>query len=456
MKSETLHVGAGKVDITPPFSIPHLGFVPRLGYFHGVNDPLYARAAVVDNGETEIAIISADMIGYSDIPLGENASVAQEVGKRVEAMTGIPASHVLLSATHAHSTPDASWISRMEEVPAVGPWYDAHLDQLASAVAIAVRNKEECVLKVGSGDGRGVAWNRRIMDKDGKLYGWDRRPADDEIVDWGANDHEVGIWLFESVATKQPVSVFVNFACHPTTVQVQPLVSADFPGLMARIMDDALGCTTLFLQGMCGNVRPVYTDEGFRDVRRHGIALAGVGLQVVGTLMQRVTPHVGSEIRVESDRIFLPARDDAPDERDLQNRVSKADQAAQTATDEPSRRKAMGEARNLREPLRMIELARRYPEMGADLWACRVGDAAIATLPGEPFVEYGLQLKGASPAGHTLTLGYVGHYIGYLPTQEAYERGGYEVSYGPWTRLKPGAGDQLADKAERMLKQLWR
>ncbi len=455
MSQGRLQVGVAKVDITPPFSVPYLAFTPRHGYFHGVHDPLYARAVVVENGDTAMAIIAADMIGYSDIPFGENGSVAQELGKRVEAATGILASHVLLSATHAHSTPDASWISRMDEVPAVETWYEAHLDQLASAVAIAARNKESCVLKVGSGDGRGISWNRRIWGKDGGLYSWDRKPSDHEIVDWGANDHEVGVWLFESVATQQPVAVLVNFACHPTTVQVQPLVSADFPGLATRIMDDALGSTTLFLQGMCGNVRPVYTDDGFRDVRRYGVALAGTALGVVGRLMQRATPHVGSEIRMLSDRILIPARDDAPDEAPLLERAAKSDHVAQTAADESVRRRAQVEARNARETLRMIDLARRFPQMGADVWACRVGDAAIAALPGEPFVEFGLQLKERSPASHTLTLGYTGHYIGYLPTHEAYERGGYEVSYGAWTRVKPGAGERLTELAGSMLRRLW-
>lgn len=452
---ETIRVGTGKVDITPPFTIPYLGGVPRHGYFQGVHDPLYARAAVLDDGKTQIAIISADMIGYSDIPFGPDGSVVRELGRRVEALTGIPASNVLLAATHAHSTPDGSWISRMDEVPAVGPWYESHLDQLASAVVMATQHKETCVLKVGTGDGKGIAWNRRILGKDGGLYNWHRRPADDQIVDWGVNDHDVGVWLFESVETEQPICVFVNFACHPTTVQVQPLVSADFPGLMAKIMEETLGCTTLFLQGMCGNVRPVSTDHQFKDVQRHGIALAGVGLKVVGTLMQRETKPIGTSIQVVSDRLMMPARDDGPEAAPLEKRAAEADEVARTATDETVRRKAMAEARGARERLRMIDLARWFPHMGADLWACRVGDAAIVTLPGEPFVEFGLQLKEISPAKHTLTVGYTGHYVGYLPNQQAYERGGYEVSYGAWTRLQPGAGEQLTEVSAQMLKGLW-
>ena len=47
-----LHVGSAKVNITPPLSIPYLGYAPRQGRFCGIHDHLYARAIVLDNGHT--------------------------------------------------------------------------------------------------------------------------------------------------------------------------------------------------------------------------------------------------------------------------------------------------------------------------------------------------------------------------------------------------------------------
>src|SRR5690606_32408201 len=131
------------------------------------------------------------------------------------------------------------------------------------------------------------------------------RPPDDQIADWGANDHELGLWLFEGIDDEEPVCVFVNFACHPTTVQVQPWVSADFPGLAMQILEERLGGVALFLQGMCGNVRPVSTEYGFRDVRRHGLALAGAALHLAGRLMQRQTPSAGWQVRLAGERVAL-------------------------------------------------------------------------------------------------------------------------------------------------------
>ena len=49
--SHTLQAGASRVDITPPLTIPYLGYEPRHAFFRGVHDPLYARALAVDDGE---------------------------------------------------------------------------------------------------------------------------------------------------------------------------------------------------------------------------------------------------------------------------------------------------------------------------------------------------------------------------------------------------------------------
>ena len=456
---KSLEVGTAKVDVTPPHTIPYLGFVPRQGYFEGVHDPLYARAAVIGDGTSEVAVVSVDSLGYSDLLVGRNGGLMEELGARVKAAAGIPPENLLVSATHAHSTPETCCITAMESMPAVRAWFQAHLDQIASAVAMAARRRRRCRLKAGSIQARGIAWNRRILGRDGRLYAWHVRPPDDQIVDWGANDHEVGVWLFESVDDEEPVCTFVNFACHPTTVQVQPLVSADFPGLAMRIVEEELGGVALFLQGMCGNVRPVSTEHGFRDVRRHGLALGGAVLHLAGILLQRDRSSAGTGIRVAIERVFLPTRRDGPGEEELMKEIlelSSLERMAAHEGNEAARRNAAGKLRLAQDRMRMVHMAREWPTMQADVWACRIGDAAMVGLAGEPFVEYGLRLKEISPARQTMTLGYINNWVGYLPNAQAYERGGYEPSYGPWTRLAPGAGEQLTAVAERLLLGLWR
>ena len=62
--------------------------------------------------------------------------------------------------------------------------------------------------------------------------------------------------------------------------------------------------------------------------------------------------------------------------------------------------------------------------------ALRVGDLAIAGMPGEIFTSLGLEVRATSPFRHLLLAEQANDYVGYIPPQEAYEQGGYEVGLG--------------------------
>jgi hypothetical protein len=76
-------------------------------------------------------------------------------------------------------------------------------------------------------------------------------------------------------------------------------------------------------------------------------------------------------------------------------------------------------------------------------------------LPGEFFVEFGLQIKKASPARITLVVGLANGSIGYVPTPEAFDQGGYEPTPWRYSRLAPEAGAVCVESARRQLKSLF-
>jgi hypothetical protein len=69
-------------------------------------------------------------------------------------------------------------------------------------------------------------------------------------------------------------------------------------------------------------------------------------------------------------------------------------------------------------------------EVTGPVHAVRIGDGVIVTGPGETFSEYGIAVKERSPGTPTLYAGYTNELLGYLPTANEYQFGGYEAGYG--------------------------
>ena len=85
---KTLLVGTSKVTITPEKPIPMAGFSSRVEPFKGVHDDLFARILVLSDGEKKAAIISADIIGFSE-------SLWKEITEDISKKTGIQSNYIL-------------------------------------------------------------------------------------------------------------------------------------------------------------------------------------------------------------------------------------------------------------------------------------------------------------------------------------------------------------------------
>ena len=99
-----------------------------------------------------------------------------------------------------------------------------------------------------------------------------------------------------------------------------------------------------------------------------------------------------------------------------------------------------GEVRGLSDGLLPVELQ-----------GIRVGGAVFLAVPAEVFVEVGMRLKQLAPQ-RTFIVGIANGYIGYLPTREAHEVGGYEVVS---SKCRPEAADVLLERAVELETQIF-
>jgi hypothetical protein len=306
---------------------------------------------------------------------------------------------------------------------------------------------------VGSGIEGRVAFNRRMVMRDGSVAmpgGGSRMDPRSRYLE-GPIDPELGVVCLREDSLRF-AAMLLSYTCHPVNVFPKPIISADWPGALSDELRQTYGhqCVPLVLNGACGNVNPwdPFDPDYERDHRRMGAILAGTARRVIETLA--FTDAI--ELDWRSEHLQLPLR--RPDAGELaQSRALLREHPTPAWTDDRRRQvdPAWVYAKALAEHQDLVERAGGWDY---EIQVLRVGSVAIVGLPGEPFVEGGLRIKLASPTFPT----YVVHntsYAAYIPTREAFTRGGYETRAGLIAKFEPEALDQIVETASRMLRELF-
>lgn len=79
-------------------------------------------------------------------------------------------------------------------------------------------------------------------------------------------------------------------------------------------------------------------------------------------------------------------------------------------------------------------------------------EVAFAAIPGEPYSQIGEAVKDRSPFEMTLFSGYTNTGWNYIPTEEAYDEGGFIVEITPFDRT---AADVVVSESVDLLEELY-
>ena len=438
-----LTVGASGVDVTPPRGCPMAGYYSVRGA-EGTHDLLFAKALVLEKDGVKVALVSLDLISTT-------RGLVEESRKLIEKETGIPGKHVMISATHSHTGPvlwdgspradvlgGGSQIAKdyMKELPA----------KIAEAVKKADAARKPAKVSYGAGKEEGLAFNRRFHMEDGSV-GWNPGKKNPKIVrPAGPSDPSVPVVFFETTdKVPQPLATYVNFAMHLDTVGGL-YYSADYPYTLAKSLGAVRGdeMVTLFTTGTCGDINHINV-ESDRPQKGHGEA-ARIGTRLAAEVLrtfENLKPAADGPLRVSSAMIELPLAPVTPDDAAAAKLVLADVQAAKKPApkflDQVQAFKALDVAARLGKPL-AVEV--QVISLGDDL--------AWVSLPGEIFVDLGLQIKRGSPFKQTMIAELANGSIGYVPTRVAYAEGNYEVVSA---RCAEGSGEKLVDEALKQLRE---
>ncbi len=405
----TLRAGAAKVDITPPAdaALPMSGYASRKQGFQGIHDNIYARALVLDDGHTQVALVAWELIF---VP----GSVWAETSRRIASETGIRPENLLLAAVHSHAGPALS--GGRESNPAT----DAYTRRVENAAIECVKLAKARLQPARFGFAAGPAHvnvNRREpFPGQGLWLGFNET---------GPSDKTVAVFRFDDLAGK-PIALLINYAVHAVVMGPQNhQISGDLAGATSRFVEHYyLGrerprsdggprlrlppeqrnsgeVVALWTSGAAGDQNPVSMESG------EDFTLVNALGRVLGEAVVRAASGIAT-----SDQARL--------------------RAAQRVVTCPGRRVEPG-------PTPRAE----YKFSDADpveirLGLLLLGNSAIAAVSGEVLTSIGLRLKRESPFTRTILVTHANGSSGYIPDDAAYGQGSYEITA---TRLKPGCAE---------------
>ena len=410
---EYFKAGVSKVVISPPVGSMLAGYGNRMEGSIGVHDDLYAKALVLDDATEKVAVVSCDLGGVSK-------EIVSKVRQDVEADLGIKGNNVMVTATHTHSGPDFSLSN--------GEYLNVLTKKIAGSIRAAYYNLAEARMGAGKGEAL-IGYNRR-----NPKFNYFLRPYPE-----GARDPEVGILRVDDKEGNM-IATIINAPCHAVVLgSTNLLISADYPGYATRVVETMKGGVAIFLNGCCGNINPVNTwgpytvirdkiitgPVLFREAERLGNILGGEALKV----MEEIETTSEVKLKVKRSEVLLPTRKDMPEKWIKWIQSIKPDHPR----------------------YEFYQHILKGEGILTEVQAMALNNIAIAGLPGEVFVEFGLEIRKKSPFKYTIISELTNESIGYVPTAKAFEEGGYDVVSSVMT---PESGGKLAQASIDLLKDL--
>lgn len=233
----------------------------------GVHDPLWARALVIERGDTRVAIVVVDVIGWFVDDVDEI---------RDQLPTELAIDHVIMTATHNHQGPDTlgQW-GRAELDTGLDPDYMARVQQAAiTAISESVAGLEPVLMTVAQVP---------TVDEDGWCQPFVSDARDPNIL-----DPRLTLVRFASAGDPTvTVGTLVHWAAHPEYVNLSNnLLSSDVlhhiretietgaPESMAGPAVEGLGGVAVYVQGAVGGqIGPI----GVQAVAADGTIVTGGG-----------------------------------------------------------------------------------------------------------------------------------------------------------------------------------
>ncbi|WP_205696544.1 neutral/alkaline non-lysosomal ceramidase N-terminal domain-containing protein [Conexibacter sp. SYSU D00693] len=471
-KPGVLRAGAGQADITPP----------KLGYFlggwtradrlaKGQSTRLYANTLVLQRGTQKVALVAAELFA---IPAGLQADVAKEV-----ADLGYTRASVVMAASHTHSAPGgfannptyntaapslqtitepSSFVELLDPAPADRQLYTFLVRQIAASIRRADADRTQAAAAWGQAKLSGLTMNRSIeahLRDHGITVA---QGAGSAAQDPGGYEHtidpQVDLLRVDKVVRhgrrtrRVPIGAWSSFANHGTVVKSETeAYSGDHHAAAWRVFADRVRkeakvpkrqtVVNVYPNGAEGDQTAGLTYTGPAGAAEVGGREADAMLAAWRDAGKRLDREPALGLRW-TNACFCGA-DTATGPVDATGKQGlgflTGSEEGRGPLFELTRIPFEGVTSPIDDPVQgpKVVVPVGSPPKAVPVTVLRIGDVAIATIPGEPTKEVGVRvraavldrLRGAS-VSRVAIAGLAGDFIQYVVTPEEYGAQSYE------------------------------
>ncbi len=441
---------AGAARSTPPLgTIINGGVMP--GYATYINDELYAKAIVLDNGSNRLALVVVDTCLF-------DRSFCDETKKLIQEKTGIKPEQIMISATHTHSGGAITAVHLSEADLNYRKWL---LGKITEAVELAISNLIPAKIGYISTNVYEHVFCRRILIKPGFVYtnqlgktkelakmNWDSpHPADYKPA--GPIDPEFFIVSIKSLNNK-PIAVIANYSLHYVGGVPAGHISADYYGVYAEKLKHAINADSRspeFIAILCNGTSGDINNINFKERKQFKPyeQMENVAVDLVTKTLQLINSiKYYEDVRLDNLFTNVTINTRLPDKKEIEQ--------AKAIIDGRPLEKLRGWLDNYaREQILLSE----YPaSVSVPVQIFRIGGIVIAGWAGEVFASSGIELKSKSPIKPLFNIGLANGYFGYIPPPEQFNYGAYETWNMRTSYLETNAIPKLIDAYLKLIYSL--
>lgn len=435
-----LFVGFSSVDISPQESVPLAGFGRSSSRMsQGVLDPLYARCMAFsdETGNTAITLALDAANVYSPMP---------DIRKAVAEAVGLPLDRVMVSASHSHSAPHLS----NQKEPSMVRYCESLRQWLIQAAQEALADRKEATVSIGEAMTEGLNFVRRYVRADGTYMGDNYGHTSKSPIVAHESEPDRMVQVVKFTRKDGDDIILANFQGHPHK-GAKPnyyMCTSDLVYHFRKTVEEETGCRVAYYSGSSGNVNchsRIEEENITEDYVAHGKALAKYALEALKNLRPVEAGPVKTAQRIYEGKCNHTEDHKVPQAQEVIARWEGGAKYAEAIA---------GYEDMFNSPYHAISVtqkANRPETMDVELNCFRIGDFAMVFAPFELFSDLGVSIKEKSPYAKTFVCCYSNRIFSYLPTQAAFDIGGY----GPnQCKFVPGTGEKVVEQFVEMLTEI--